>query len=81
MGGRGVNAVDGAIAENGGGIDGNFVAVRNACGFAVERISELDTLRQAKSKASQDLTVARDALRAVLTVRQEAVLVDRGILD
>jgi hypothetical protein len=43
--------------------------------------TRLDTLRQAKSKASQDLTVARDALRAVLTVRQEAVLVDRGILD
>jgi hypothetical protein len=43
--------------------------------------TRLDTLRQAKSKASQDLAVARDALRAVLTVRQEAVLVDRGILD
>jgi len=43
--------------------------------------TRLDTLRQAKSKASQDLTVARGALRAVLTVRQEAVLVDRGILD
>jgi hypothetical protein len=43
--------------------------------------TRLDTLRQAKSKATQDLTVARDALRAVLTVRQEAVLVDRGVLD
>ncbi|HEX4055968.1 MAG TPA: hypothetical protein VHX86_17020 [Tepidisphaeraceae bacterium] len=43
--------------------------------------ARLDTLRQAKSKAVQDLSVARDALRAVLTVRQEAVLVDRGILD
>lgn len=43
--------------------------------------TRLDTLRQVKSKASQDLTVARDALRAVLTVRQEAVLVDRGVLD
>ncbi len=43
--------------------------------------TRLDTLRQAKSKASQDLMVARDALRAVLTVRQEAVLVDRGVLD
>ena len=43
--------------------------------------TRLDTLRQAKSKATQDLTVARDALRAVLTVRQEAILVDRGVLD
>jgi hypothetical protein len=43
--------------------------------------TRLDTLRQAKSKATQDLAVARTALRAVLTVRQEAVLVDRGILD
>lgn len=43
--------------------------------------ARLDTLRQAKSKAVQDLSVARDALRSVLTVRQEAVLVDRGVLD
>jgi septation ring formation regulator EzrA len=43
--------------------------------------TRLDTLRDAKSKAAQDLTVARDQLRSVLTVRQEAVLVDRGILD
>jgi hypothetical protein len=43
--------------------------------------TRVDTLRQAKDKATQDLTVARNALRAVLTVRQEAVLVDDGILD
>jgi hypothetical protein len=43
--------------------------------------TRLDTLRQAKSKAMQDLSVARDALRSVLTLRQEAVLVDRGLLD
>ncbi len=43
--------------------------------------ARLDTLRQAKSKAAQDLSVARNGLRSVLTIRQEAVLVDRGILD
>jgi hypothetical protein len=43
--------------------------------------TRLDALRQAKTKASQDLDVARNALRSVLTTRQEAVLVDRGLLD
>lgn len=43
--------------------------------------NKLQILRDAKSKASQDLVVARDALRSLLTVRQEAVLVTRGILD
>ena len=43
--------------------------------------NKLDTLRDAKAKASQDLLVARNELRSLLTVRQEAVLVARGILD
>jgi hypothetical protein len=43
--------------------------------------NKLQILREAKSKATQDLTVARDQLRSLLTVRQEAVLVTRGILD
>jgi hypothetical protein len=43
--------------------------------------AKLDTYRAAMKKAKQDLAVARDALRSMLTVRQEGVLVDRGILD
>jgi hypothetical protein len=43
--------------------------------------AKLDSYRAALKKAKQDLAVARDALRSMLTVRQEAVLVDRGILD
>jgi hypothetical protein len=43
--------------------------------------NKLDILRDAKAKASQDLLVARNELRSLLTVRQEAVLVARGILD
>ena len=43
--------------------------------------TRLDVLRQAKAKANQDLFEARNELRAMLTVRQEAVLLDRGIMD
>jgi hypothetical protein len=43
--------------------------------------NKLDMLRDAKAKANQDLLVARNELRSLLTVRQEAVLVARGMLD
>jgi hypothetical protein len=43
--------------------------------------NKLDTLRQAQDKAKQDLTVARSQLQALLTQRQEAVLVEYGLLD
>lgn len=43
--------------------------------------NKLDILRQAQDKAKQDLTVARSQLQALLTERQEAVLVENGILD
>ncbi|MGD0390215.1 MAG: hypothetical protein ABSC42_14810 [Tepidisphaeraceae bacterium] len=43
--------------------------------------NKLDMLRDAKAKASQDLLVARNELRSLLTVRQEAVLVAQGMLD
>ena len=43
--------------------------------------NKLDMLRNAKAKASQDLLVARNELRSLLTVRQEAVLVTEGMLD
>jgi hypothetical protein len=42
---------------------------------------KLEALRSVKSKAEQDLKLARQALRSLLTVRQEAVLVIKEILD
>ena len=41
----------------------------------------LDSLRQARAKAAQELEAARKELRAVVTVRQEASLVLTGVLD
>ena len=43
--------------------------------------NKLEILRQAQDKAKQDLTVARSQLQALLTERQEAVLVEYGLLD
>ena len=43
--------------------------------------TKLDTLRQARTKARQDLAVAQADLKSVLTQRQEAVLVLMGYLD
>jgi len=43
--------------------------------------AKLDTLRQARTKARQDLAVAQADLKSILTQRQEAVLVLRGLLD
>jgi hypothetical protein len=43
--------------------------------------SKLDTLRQARAKARQDLAVAQQDLKSVLTQRQEAVMVLYGYLD
>jgi hypothetical protein len=43
--------------------------------------NKLDILRQAQDKAKQDLNVARGQLQALLTERQEAVLVENGLLD
>lgn len=42
---------------------------------------KLDALRDAKSKARQDLIVAQQDLKSILTQRQEAVMVLDGILD
>jgi hypothetical protein len=43
--------------------------------------SKLDALRAAKVKAHEDLVKAQADLRSLLTQRQEAVLVMRGLLD
>ncbi len=42
---------------------------------------KLQALRDAKTKAAADLKKSQDDLRLYLTVRQEAVLVSRGILE
>jgi hypothetical protein len=43
--------------------------------------AKLDALRAAKIKAHEDLVKAQADLRGLLTQRQEAVLVMRGLLD
>jgi hypothetical protein len=43
--------------------------------------TKLDALRHARDAARQNLRAAQDALRQVLTERQEAELVSRGMLD
>jgi hypothetical protein len=43
--------------------------------------SKLDAVRDARAKARQDLAVAQQDLKSVLTQRQEAVMVLNGILD
>jgi len=43
--------------------------------------SRLDAVRAAKAKARDDLAKAQQQLTALLTTRQEAVLVDAGLLD
>ncbi len=43
--------------------------------------AKLDALREAKTKAKADLTAAQADLKGVLTQRQEAVLVEAGMLE
>jgi hypothetical protein len=43
--------------------------------------AKLEALRQARSKSKQDLAVAQQDLKSVLTQRQEAVMVLFGLLD
>ncbi len=43
--------------------------------------AKLDALREAKTKAKTDLTAAQADLKGVLTQRQEAVLVEAGLLE
>lgn len=43
--------------------------------------AKLTALRAAKSKANQELTTARQTLRQIMNLRQEAVLVLNGLLD
>lgn len=43
--------------------------------------AKLDALRDAKNKAKEELASAQKDLKDVLTLRQEAVLVEMGLLD
>lgn len=43
--------------------------------------ARLDAVRQAKAKAEHDLDVARAELRPLLSLRQEALLTEEGLLD
>jgi hypothetical protein len=43
--------------------------------------SKLDALRDARGKARDQLTKAQGDLKSLLTQRQEAVLVTRGMLE
>ncbi|HUO07376.1 MAG TPA: hypothetical protein VM008_03680 [Phycisphaerae bacterium] len=43
--------------------------------------SRIDAVRDARKKAADELKKAQDDLRELLTVRQEAVLVENGLLD
>jgi len=43
--------------------------------------TRLQALRESRKKAAADLTQAREDLKKVLTFRQEAVLVEMGLLD
>lgn len=52
---------------------------QNAAPDAIK--GKLDALRQAKAKARQDLIVAQQDLKSILTQRQEAVMVLDGYLD
>ena len=42
---------------------------------------KLAALRAARQKAAQDLVTARQSLRQLMTLRQEALLVLNGLLD
>ena len=43
--------------------------------------AKLDALRAARTQAKQDLTAAQQELKGLLTQRQEAVMVEMGLLD
>jgi len=43
--------------------------------------AKLQALRDARKKQEADLETARENLKKVLTLRQEAILVEMGVLD
>ena len=80
------NRPDAAPGGPGGGTpDPSADALRTALSSqdtpAADIKAKLDDLRKARKQKEKDLQNSRDALRKVLSVRQEAQLVLRGILD
>jgi len=55
--------------------------LENEAATAAEIKGKLKTLREAREKAKQELAKAKEAVRELVTVRQEAQLVVMGILD
>jgi chromosome segregation ATPase len=55
--------------------------LRNESAAADQIKAKLAALRAAKQKAAQDLATARQSLRRLMTLRQEALLVLNGLLD
>lgn len=56
-------------------------ALENESTSADELKAKLNALREVRKKGAAELVVAREELRKVVTVRQEAVLVSMGILE
>ncbi len=55
--------------------------LENQSATAEEIKTQLTNVRQAREKARQELAVAQQDLKKILTVRQEAILVSMGQLD
>lgn len=55
--------------------------LENSSASPEEIKTQLTAVRQAREKAKQDLAAAQADLKKILTVRQEAVLVEMGQLD
>jgi len=55
--------------------------IENSAASPEEIKTQLTAVRQAREKAKQDLAAAQADLKKILTVRQEAVLVEMGQLD
>jgi len=55
--------------------------LRNDSAAADQIKVKLAALRAAKQKAAQELVTARQSLRQLMTLRQEALLVLNGLLD
>ena len=55
--------------------------LENASASPEEIKTQLTAVRQAREKAKSDLAMAQADLKKILTVRQEAVLVEMGQLE
>ncbi|MDP9175038.1 MAG: hypothetical protein M3O30_14420 [Planctomycetota bacterium] len=95
--GGGRRGQNGQGGQNGGGAQGGNppgpqtavqqaqsdlrTTLANQSATAEEIKAKIDTLRQARAKAREDLTSAQTDLKSVLTQRQEAIMILAGLLD